>query len=96
LVLSDGGVQRRGVVLRGIYDWTFLGNYNCLSPGFNFGDNDEISIGDHVDGDWYLIVLRSDTLLDEYKVDLVRLRDEAQFAGSSRWPAPVVGQRQLF
>jgi hypothetical protein len=77
--------ESSGVVssLRGVYDWTFLGNYNCLSPGFNLGDNDEISIGDHVDGDWYLIVLRSDTLLDEYKVDLVRLRDEAQFAGSS-------------
>jgi hypothetical protein len=77
--------EASGVVssLRGVYNYSVLGNYSCWQPDFNYGDNNEVSIGDHVDGDWYLVVLRSDTLLGVYKVDLVRLRDEAQFSGSS-------------
>jgi hypothetical protein len=69
--------------LRGIFTGAFGGNYNCSAPTFSVGDGGEVSVEDHLDGDWYLVVLRSDPLDDLYKVDLVRLRDEAQFSGSS-------------
>lgn len=77
--------------VRGVYDYTFLGNYNCSPPDLSVGDFGELSIADHEEEDWYLVVLRSDTLEDEYKVDLVRLRDEAQFSGSSSLSGTALG-----
>jgi hypothetical protein len=69
--------------VRGVSTYTFLGNYNCAPPDLSVGDFGEVSLADHQAEDWYLVVLRSDTLESLYKVDLVRLRDGAQFSGAS-------------
>lgn len=78
-----GGVMSS---LRGVYELSFPGNYWCAPPDFTLGDDDEVMISDHVDGDWYLMVHRTDPLEDLYKMDLVRLRDSAQFSASRELP----------
>jgi len=84
---SDGVLSS----VRGVYEWTFLGYYDCSPPNLAIGDFGELSLADHEDEDWYLVVLRSDTLADEYKVDLVRLRDAARFAGSTTLSGTALG-----
>ena len=66
--------------LRGIFGVSLSGNYSCVEPDLSFGDTTPVEVADHQDGDWYLLVIRRDDLADEYKKDLVRLRDRAQFS----------------
>ena len=66
--------------LRGIFDVGMGGDYWCAEPNLSFGATAPVNLTDHQDGDWYLVVLRRDELADEYKKDLVRLRDGAQFS----------------
>jgi len=77
---GSGGVLSS---LRGVFLLSFGGNYSCSVPDFVFAEAGEASVADHQDGDWYLVVLRNDPLEELCKVDLVRLRDEAQFSASA-------------
>jgi len=68
--------------IRGVYSGSYFGNYSCYPPNLTFGDNGEIVVPNHVDGDWYLAVMRHDTLTASHSVDLLRERDGASFSAS--------------
>lgn len=68
--------------IRGVYSGSYFGNYSCSPPALDFGNSGEIGVLNHQDGDWYLAVVRHDTLTASHTLDLLRERDNARFSAS--------------
>jgi hypothetical protein len=82
---ASGGVLS---TIRGGSEGKFFGSYNCVGSDFDFGDGTEIQITDHEFGDWYLVVMRNDTLTESFLIDLFRERDGARFSAPVASLAP--------
>ena len=75
---TNGGLSH----MRGVNSGSYFLDYSCSAPNLAIGLGGEVSITDHVDGDWYLAVVRNDTLTWSYTIDVFRARDSGRFAAS--------------
>jgi hypothetical protein len=71
----------------------FGGNYTCAGGTFRVGDSSAAEAIGHQDGDWYLVVMRNEPLLQEQRIELFRERDGQHFWASQSFG--VTGARDL-
>jgi hypothetical protein len=90
--LGSGGVL---ATVRGIYGANLGGDFADSAGSLIFGDTyywlATVTATDDIEGDWYLAVVRCDSLNDAFKLDLWRLRGETHYTyvGALSTGAPV-------